>query len=223
MYHFHMWILYIGVAIILLGVFVLDHQIRRNPGKILYTRLASALFVLSLTGLLATIVIHPKMIAGILLAFACGNAFVACQRAAALMEAQRIKNDPEFEARAAETPYEQFVNTFFSYFDRGEADTLEFEFRQWRMEIRFKKGAREIPVTTTPFHILLQIKRLFDAATATNPKTGESKMRYVSRNVFYEFSPEDVGGTILRLRLIHKRPATTEEVSSFEKLLSSVR
>ncbi|OGH59136.1 MAG: hypothetical protein A3G34_02300 [Candidatus Lindowbacteria bacterium RIFCSPLOWO2_12_FULL_62_27] len=212
-----MWVL-TGVGfVILVSVLLLDRRIRARPGRPGDRRLAGGLLAVSMAALAVSAVWQPQTLVGLLLALAAANAFIAWQRAGSFLEAARLKGD-SVPAVGAEAPYEQFVNTFLSYLDRGQADTLEFEFRQWRMEIRFKNGAHVLPVTDTPFHLLLHIKRMFDAATVRNLKTGESKMRYVARGVMYEFSSEDAGGTLLRLRLLNKRPATPEETAAFERL-----
>ena len=219
-----LWILCGAAAVILVGVIGLDFRIRRHPGRACELRLAKFLLWTSIILLAVSVIWKPRILAGLLLTLAAANAYIALQRARAFSEVDRLRGEavgakPEY---AAESPYEQFVNTFFSYLDRGEADIVEFEFRSWRMEVRFKKGETVIPVTDTPFHMLLQIKRLFDAATVRNAKTGESKMRYAARGMLYEFLSEDIGGTLLRLRLLGKRPATPEEVGRFERLLSNV-
>lgn len=216
-----MWIIFCAAMAILLGVVVIDRRIRKFPGRKLEERLSMALLLLCLILLVASIVWQPTTLAGLALALACANAFIVHQRARSLLEVSRVQAERGQEP--AEAPYEQFINTFLSYFDRGEADTLEFEFRQWRMEVRFKKNGQTIPVTNHPFHMLLQIKRLFDAATVKNQKTGESKMRYVARGTIYEFISEDIGGTILRLRLTNKRAAAPDEIKAFDRLLSTVR
>lgn len=217
-----MWILAGASFVLLLCVVALDRAIRAHPGRKLEVRISIVLVVLSLLLLVTALVWRPATAVGLLLALTCANAFIAFQRSRAFREAAKVKAEAGF-AEALEAPYEQFVNTFLSYLDRGEADALEFEFRQWRMEIRFKKGDQVIPVTQTPFHMLLQIKRLFDAATAKNAKTGEAKTRYVARGTLYEFLSEDIGGTLLRLRLLSKRPATAEETKAFDRMLSTVR
>ncbi len=212
-----MWILSGATLTLLACVIALDAQIRRHPGRKLEVVFGRVILALSLILLAGSAILEPRSILGIFLALTCANAFIAHQRARSLVDAARVKSEAGDTAPLSEAPYEQFVNTFLSYFDRGEADTLEFEFRQWRMEIRFKKGASVLPVTDTPFHMLLQIKRLFDAATVKNLKTGESKMRYIARGVLYEFSSEDPGGTLLRLTLLNKRPATPDEIKAFDR------
>lgn len=218
-----MWILGSAGVAILLCILAIDFRIRRRPGRKIDIHLSKITLLLSLVLLLVSFFWIPAAIAGTLLALVCANAFIVHQRSKSLFEIAKMKNTGTGQAPFVEAPYEQFISTFFSYFDRGEADMLEFEFRRWRMEIRFKKAETPIPVTDTPFHMLLQIKRLFDAATARNPKTGESKMRYVSRGILYEFLSEDIGGTLLRLRLIEKRPASAQERDLFDRAMDSVR
>lgn len=217
-----MWILAGAATVVLAAVIGMDFRIRKQPGRKTDERICQAILAVSLLLLVFSLIWKPATAVGLLLALAFANAFIVFQRARSLGEVARIK-DAQGGEHPAEAPYEQFINTFFSYFDRGEADALEFEFRQWKMEIRFKKGEQVIPVAETPFHMLLQIKRLFDAATAKNPKTGVAKMRYVARGVFYEFLSEDSGGTLLRLRLINKRPASPDEVKNFDRTLAGVR
>ncbi|MBI4179138.1 hypothetical protein HY522_06940 [bacterium] len=206
----------LGALGVLALVVLLDAAIRRSwrPWQV---RAAGTLVILTMAGTLAGMVWRPQAIAGILMALACANAFIAFQRARSFREISRLETD------SREAPYEQFVNTFLGYLDRGDADTLEFEFRNWRMEIRFKKAGQTLPVIDTPFHMILQIKRLFDAATVRNPKTGDRRARYVAQGILYDFSSEDDSGTLLRLTLREKRAATPEETRAFDSLLSSVR
>lgn len=207
---------------VLLCVIALDFQIRRHPGRSIEVILARLILGISLMLLIGAMILDPRSILGLLLALTCANAFIVHQRARSMVEAAKF-NPGAGDSAVPEEPYEQFVNTFLSYFDRGDADTLEFEFRQWRMDIRFKKGAAVLPVTDTPFHMLLQIKRLFDAATVKNPKTGECKMRYIARGILYEFASEDIGGVLLRLRLLNKRPAAPDEIKAFDRTLAGIR
>lgn len=214
-----MWILAGITALILVLVIAIDHRIRTNPGRRWHIAAGIVLLTSSVVLLVAGIAFSMEIALGLAMALAVTNAFVAFQRArsmAAAVEAQERHDVPD-----AEAPYEQFVNTFFSYFNRGDADAVEFEFRNWRMEVRFRQGEQTLPVTDTPFHMLLQIKRLLDAVTVRNAKTGESRTRYVARGMFYEFLTEDIGGTLLRLKLVNKREASTEESRAFDRLLGA--
>lgn len=213
----------LGAVALLLLVVLLDASIRRGY-RTVHVKIAGALLAAAVLLTAASLILNPQVIAGILLALACANALIAFQRARSFREMARVEKDTAAGgAPAQEAPYEQFVNTFLAHFDRGDADAMEFMFRNWRMEVLFKKGETALPVIDTPFHMLIQIKRLFDAATVKNPKTGESKLRYVARGVLYEFSSEDIGGSVLRLRLNQKRAAEPHEIKAFDRLLSHVR
>ncbi len=208
--------------LIILLVLALDFSLRRHPGRSIEVACSRVLLWLTIAALIASVVWQPHLLAGLAWALACSNAFVVHHRARMLAETASVRRQTRPD-QPGESPYEQFINTFFSHFDSGDADTIEFEFRQWRMEVRFKKGERVSPVTDTPFHLILQIKRMFDAATVRNLKTGEHRLRYVARGILYEFSSEEIAGTLLRLRLIGKHSASTEESSAFDRLMASAR
>ncbi len=215
-----MWTITICAGVLLAIVLVVDHRLRTSPAQL--ERVCLGLLILSLVLLAVGGFYRPQTLVGVLMALTAANTFVVYQRAKSMAAVMQIERDKS-GAAPTEAPYEQFVNTFLSYFDRGDADALEFEFRNWRAEMRFRKGDRILPVTDTPFHMLIQIKRLIDAATVRNAKTGESKTRYVAREMLYEFASEDVGGSLLRLKLLAKRQAATDEIRAFDRVLASVR
>lgn len=217
-----MW-LSLGATAILLLVTLLDFRIRRGY-RTCHVKIGGALVLFTAALALASCVREPRVIPGILLTLAFANAFIAYQRARSFREVAKVESGRDAAGGTRqEAPYEQFVNMFLAHFDRGDADAMEFLFHNWRMEIRFKKGERTLPVIDTPFHMLLQIKRLFDAATLKNARSGESKMRYVARGTLYEFLSEDVGGSLLRLKLLQRRSATPDEIGAFDRVLSDVR